>query len=204
MIVHENIVQGSAEWFALKIGKLSTSNFGRAMSNGRGTDSMGATATTYAKDLAIERLTGVITEFPETYHMERGTKLEPEARKYYEETYFDVVTEIGGIENHGFFCSTDGLIGDDKVLEIKCPKASNHFDYLLDNSKFINKYKPQIQGELWLSERKICIFVSYHPDFNQQVVLEIPRDEDYIQKLVRRTKLMEKTIKEYVKQIQNL
>ena len=204
MIIHRGIEQGSDKWFAVKLGKPSTSNFSRVLTNGRGKDSMGATAFTYAKDLAIERLTGIITDVPTNFHMERGIELEPMARKYYEDNYFENVELIGGIENHGYYCSTDGLMGKIKVLEIKCPKASTHFDYLLDNNLLIKKYAPQVQGELWLSEREICVLISFHPAFEKQVVIEVTRDEVLIKRLKDRLIIFDKIVKKYESQINKL
>jgi hypothetical protein len=41
-------------------------------------------------------------------------------------------------------CSPDGFIGDDGILEIKCPKPENHIGYLLDVEGI--GYRCQVQG----------------------------------------------------------
>jgi len=194
MVIRRDIEQGTPEWFGVKLGIPSTSNFSRMIANGKGQNTMGLTAKTYAKELVIEKMTGVLTQLPKLYHIERGKELEPFAREWYEDNYFENVEEIGGIENQDCYCSTDGLIGEKKVLEIKCPLANTHFDYLIDPKLLIKTYHWQVQGELWLSERDTCILVSYHPDFQKQVVVEVKRDEKAILQLVKRAKDFKKEI----------
>ncbi len=198
MIIHYDLVQHSDEWFAERLGVPSTSKFKDMMTNGRGSDSMGATAHTYAKELAIERVTGKVTERYVSADMERGTELEPVALAWYEESTLTPIRLIGGISNHGCFSSTDGLT-ESGVIEIKCPKHTTHFDYILDPDSLRKTYHAQVQGELWISERAEAILISYHPDFDDaQVVLRVERDEKYIKELQIRAAAFEETIRMYV------
>ena len=207
MIIHDTIEQGTEEWFAIKSGKPSTSNFSKMMSNGRGTDSMGVTALGYAKQLAAERELGFSFSGQgfRSDSMERGNLFEPDARAYFNKTMFQNVVEIGGIENFECFASTDGL-PDDAVLEIKCPEYPNHLKYLFDHGALIDKdYKWQLQGELWISERETAYVMSYHPDFqDKQVITTVERDEEMIDQLINRRELFEATIKEYQYKLQSL
>lgn len=207
MKIYTDIVQGTEEWFNIKIGLPSTSNFSKMMSNGRGSDSMGVTALGYAKQIAAERELGISFSGQgfRTDSMDRGNLFEPEAREYFNKVMFQDVVEIGGVENFGCFCSTDGL-PDDGVLEIKCPEYPNHLKYLFDHSQLIDKdYKWQIQGELWIAERSTAFVMSYHPDFqDKQVITTIERNDEMIDQLINRREQFETVIQEYQFKIKNL
>ena len=181
MKIHYDIKQHSPEWYALKVGKPSTSNFHRMMANKPNTKFIGDSVHTYALELALERYTGEITETPDMKAMKRGTRLEPKAREYYIENTFRKIIEIGGIDNYGCFCSTDGIEvsnTNDRMLEIKCHDKKIHFEYLQHPDKFLNDHKWQLQGELFVSERKYVDLVGYHPKFrDKQIILTVERDE---------------------------
>lgn len=207
MIIYTDIEQGSKEWFQVKAGKPSTSSFSKVMANGKAKGSMGVTAHKYAKRLAAERILGINLSQDDfvSNAMERGTEIEPLARKYFTETTFQKVQEIGGIENYGCFCSTDGLTKD-AVIEIKSPLYPNHIEYLFDPSKLYDKdYKWQIQGEIWLSEKDHAIVISYHPAFgDKQLTYKVERDDVVIDKLKERLVQFNGLIDYYVKIIEEI
>jgi hypothetical protein len=76
------------------------------------------------------------------------------------------------------------MVGDDGLLEIKCPNSATHIEYILSN-KLPSVYKPQVQGQLWVTGRKWCDFVSYDPRITKRPYwhIRIDRDEDYITEL---------------------
>ena len=152
MKIHYDLVQHSDEWFAERLGVPSTSKFKDMMTNGKGSDTMGATAHSYAKELAIERVTNKPTDRFVSFDMERGTELEPQALAWFEQITLTPVKLIGGISNYGCFSSTDGLT-EDGVIEIKCPRNTTHFGYIMDPDSLRKTYHAQVQGELWVSER---------------------------------------------------
>lgn len=88
--------QNSDEWFMLRLGKVTSSNFACIMANNG--KAFGEPAKRYAQKVALERVTRKRED--ESYSnafMERGTELEPFARTLYsQETMNDV-------DNGGFF-----------------------------------------------------------------------------------------------------
>ena len=78
--------------------------------------------------------------------------------------------------------SPDGLVGEDSVLEAKCPYT--HRDLTIEEAiKTSRLYWHQVQGHLFLTKRKKCYFVVWTlKDF---VVLEIQRDDKYTCKSCR-------------------
>lgn len=197
----KGITQGSEEWLKLRLGVATASNFDKIIT---ATGKESATLPKYALELATQCL---LTEPEPTYKneaMQRGNDLEPIARQAYAEQTLQFVEEITMFKSDcgNFGYSPDGLIGDDGLLEIKCPLATTHAKYLLDN-KMPTDYLQQVQGGLWISDRKWCDFVSFHPNFKEKqlFIIRVERDEKYIEELA---KLAQKTItirNEILKQI---
>lgn len=201
MQIIRDIEQGSEEWLKLRLGVATASNFDKIIT---ATGKESATLSKYALELATQCL---LTEPEPSYKneaMQRGNDLEPIARQAYAEQTLQFVEEITMFKSdcNDFGYSPDGLIGDDGLLEIKCPLATTHAKYLLDN-KMPTDYWQQVQGGLWVSGRKWCDFVSFHPNFKEKqlFIIRVERDEKYIGEL---TKLAQKTItmrNEILKQI---
>jgi putative phage-type endonuclease len=191
IITKEIAPQGSEEWLKLRLGVATASNFNKIITS---TGKELATLPKYALELATQCL---INEPEPTYKneaMQRGNDLEPIARQAYAEQTFSVVEEIAMFKSDcgNYGASPDGLVGDDGLIEIKCPLATTHAKYLLDN-KMPTDYWQQVQGLLWVSGRKWCDFVSFHNNFKEKqlFIIRVERDEAYIAELA---KLAQKTI----------
>src|SRR5207253_3198758 len=97
------------------------------------------------------------------------------------------VDQVGFIE-HSFMAagaSPDGLVGEDGTIEIKCYNSANHIE-VLETQVVPNDHMAQIQGQLWITERKWCDYISFDPDMpeNAQLFIKrVERDEDYINNL---------------------
>jgi len=72
-------------------------------------------------------------------------------------------------------------VGEDGLLEIKCPTLPVAVEYLL-NGTLPNIYLPQCQGQLFVSGRKWVDFLSYYPGL-KPLILRVPRDNVFITKL---------------------
>jgi hypothetical protein len=183
MQIIKNIDQGSDEWIQLRLGVATASNFDKIITAG---GKQSTTLEKYALQLATDKMLTTPEPSYKNEAMIRGTELEPLARETYQEETFNIVEQItmflSDCGNFGY--SPDGLVGDDGLIEIKCPKATTHFQYIIDN-KAPADYWQQLQGGLWLSGRKWIDFVSYHPDFKtkQLFIIRVGRDETYIAKL---------------------
>lgn len=90
MIFHD-VEQNSEEWFGLRIGKVTTSNFGKFMANyGK---AFGEPAKRYAFKIAKEQVTGEKSEEDSftSKHIEEGHEFEPIARREYELKTFEIL-----------------------------------------------------------------------------------------------------------------
>lgn len=157
------IVQGSPEWFAARLGKVTASRISDVIAKTKA--GYGAGRANYMTELLLERLTGCKAESYTNAAMLWGTDNEPLARRCYEFMY-DVDVEQVGIIDHPTIsmsaASPDGLVGSDGMLEIKCPTSTTHIE-LLQGKKVPEKYKPQMAWQMACAGRKWCDFVSYDP-----------------------------------------
>lgn len=60
--------------------------------------------------------------------------------------------------------SPDGLVGDDGLVEVKCPQSTTHLRFFLYN-EIKPEYHAQMQFQMACTGRKWCHFISYHPHF---------------------------------------
>ena len=84
--------------------------------------------------MAGESILGRKEETYQSAAMTRGIELEPEARGYYELVKGVEVEQVGLCypdERQRYSCSPDGLIGENGLLEMKCPILHTHVEYLL-------------------------------------------------------------------------
>lgn len=183
MQIIRNIDQGSEEWLKLRLGVATASNFDKIITTtGKESESL--------KKYALQLATELMLETPEPSFkndvMARGNELESLARDAYQEQTFKVVEQITMFKSDcgNFGYSPDGLVDDDGLVEIKCPIATTHFKYLLDN-KMPTDYWQQVQGGLWVGQRKWIDFVSFNSYFRDKklFVIRVERDEEYIAKL---------------------
>lgn len=180
MKIHE-CQQGSPEWFALRNGKVTASNFATATAKGKG-GSASKTRKDLMYKLVAERMTGLPSESYSNKAIEYGTETEQEAREYYQALNGVSVWQVGFIErDEDIGCSPDGLVGEEGMLEIKCPFPTTHIKYIIAG-KLPAEYVKQVQGNLWVAERKWCDFMSYDSRVSQRraFIRRVYRDKDVI------------------------
>lgn len=177
-----NVEQGTPEWFACRSGIATASCFSNVLATIKSGES--AERRNYRARLVVERLTGKTTKTFQNDAMRQGTEREPDARAAYESHTGRFVDSVGFMRHDTIEAgaSPDGLIDEDGLLEIKAPELATHLEYLQSASE-PSKYRAQIQGQMWISDRQWCDFVSFNPDFPpplQLVIRRVQRDEKYI------------------------
>jgi hypothetical protein len=186
-MIHHDVAQNSEEWHRLRLGIPTASEFKRIVTpKGK----LSAQSDGYMHRLLAEWAMGAPLIEEETQWMTRGTMMEPQAVAAYE---FDTGRNA---ELAGFFttddglvgCSPDRLIGDDGLLEIKCPSPQVHIGYMLQ-SDLKDEYWPQVQGQLWVTGRAWLDIQSYCPGL-PNFITRVERDEKYIA-------LLEMALKEF-------
>jgi putative phage-type endonuclease len=184
-MIIDDLEQGSRDWLAMRAGCCTSSRLNDALAKLKDPKKESAARATYRKELVIERLTGRATEHYVSTPMMWGTEQEPLARAEYEIQTGLEVKQIG-LAVHPrikwFAASTDGLVGDDGILEIKCLNSINHLDILL-SGKIPEEYHWQMLGGMACAERQWCDFVSFDsrlPDDLRLFVKRFHRDDALI------------------------
>lgn len=169
--------QGSPEWFKIRAGMPTASEFSTIMAQGRGGgESKGR--RTYLHKLAGELITGEPTEPYTNAHLERGKIMEAEARNFYSFMTDTESKRIGFIANGPKGCSPDALLGDAGMVEIKTALPHILIDYILKD-EFPAEHKAQCQGGLWVAEREWIDIIVYWPKM-PPLIKRATRDEAYI------------------------
>jgi putative phage-type endonuclease len=201
--------QRTDEWFAKRLGKITGSAFGEVM-NLTAKGEPGAGRKNLIVKLAIERLTGKTIDGYQNAAMRRGIELEPFARAAYEAQTGFWVDEIDFIQHpkHEFIgVSPDGLVGNDGLVEFKCPDSQHkHFGALQTNAH-VREYWFQLQGQLWVAEREWNDAVSYDPRFPealQTAICRVHRDEKAINELEAQCLIVEAEIQASVEFMKKL
>lgn len=168
-------IQGTPEWHSARAGRVTASRIADLMAKTK--TGWGAGRANYLAELVAERLTGTVAEGFTNAAMKWGTDMEPEARTAYSFMRDMEVTPVGfvihpTIEMSG--ASPDGLVGDDGLVEIKCPNTATHIDTLL-NGAVPEKYIRQMQWQMACTGRKWCDFVSYDPRLPARMQLFVER-----------------------------
>ena len=180
------VEQGTPEWQALRVGKLTASRVADMLATVKTGESM--SRKNLRADLIAERLTGNKTDSYSNAAMSWGVETEPQARVAYEVFSYNFVDQVAFVDHQtiqNFGCSPDGLVGDDGLIEIKCPNTSTHLEYI-ETRKPPTKYMTQMMSQMAVTGRKWCDFVSFDPrlpDGLKLLVVRIERDEDAIAKL---------------------
>lgn len=172
--------QNSPEWIEARRGIPTASNFAKILAKGEG-----KTRRRYLLDLAAERLTGDIAECFTNEHMERGHAMEDDARQFYAFQFDADPQHVGFIRNDHIRAgaSPDSLLGNDGLLEIKTKLGALQLG-VLEDGRLPPEHVAQVQGQLWVSRRAYCDFVSYWPKL-PLFVKHVERDEAYIATLVQ-------------------
>lgn len=191
------IIQGSPEWFAIRLGKVTASRVSDVVA--RTKTGPAASRANYMGQLIAERLTGEVAPTYVSPEMQWGTDQEPHARSAYEFRADATVEQIAFVDhptiaNSG--ASPDGLIGSDGLLEIKCPNTSTHIDTLLGRA-MPGKYLTQVQWQMACTGRQWCDFVSFDPRMPEMMslfIVRVPRNDELIADL-------EKQVREFIAEV---
>jgi len=161
-IAGANPFQRTGRWLADRTGCLTASRIAIALERKKDLSPTKA-AEDLVKEILAERMTGDAMSRYCTPEMQRGIDLEPAAREAYEVHTGNLVRLVGFIPHPKIeWCgaSPDGLVDDDGLVELKCPKTSTHLQYLINGTAPV-EYQPQMLLQMAVTRRSWCDFVSY-------------------------------------------
>lgn len=206
-MIYDQIVQGTEEWFEIKLGVPSAGTFNTLLTT-QGKRSAQVKST--IKKLADELIRYEHFESYTNEDMEEGKLREAEGRTRYAEgldmtTIYhpDLDYKKGVVKEVGFVtkefeqlahiapfnkigCSPDGLVFKNNKLvggvEIKSPRPYTHLGYLEDN-KIPSNYLLQVVGNMYVCGCEYWDFFSHHKDYEKSFCLRAYKEETSIQEL---------------------
>jgi hypothetical protein len=190
--------QRSDEWFRLRMGIPTASGFDKVQATGK-TKKDSKTRSTYMLKLAGEIITGEPMESFTNAHMERGQRMEPDARELYAFMTDTEVEPVGFIRDGDKGASPDGLIGEHGLLEIKTTLPHLLIPLLLSGDA-PPEHTAQVQGQLWVADRQWCDLVVYWPKM-PLFIKRIERDEGYINKLSDEVRVFNRELRKVVEKV---
>ena len=197
-------LQRIESWKQQRYGKFTASEIVKIL----GVRGLGETGKNYAIDKAIEALYGEFEENYISYDMQNGIDTEPLAFAKFKELKS---LEFLEVTNCGFFdncehsgASPDGLVSDDAILEIKCPKSSTFFKLVATN-EIDAKYYAQMQMQMMSTNRNKAYFFNYliheGTEYYHEIIVE--RDEVMIEKIKERLKEVIEIKNEFINKLNN-
>jgi len=188
-----DVQQGSEQWFELRRGIPTASEFQTILANGKGRQS-------YLYKLAGEILTGKVSEatFKPSLAMERGKTMEAEARDHYARTNFLDVQQVGFVRRKlksGRYagCSPDSLIDtaeggaatERAVLEIKTmrPDLMIAAREAKKHTEIPSEHVAQVMGSLWITGYRRADLLTFYEGMPFSFLVSAFRDEAYIKEL---------------------
>lgn len=206
---------GTPAWNDFRRGKVTASRFGDVMTEPRSKAAqeagvMSQTAENYLFELVASTVTGQDKVGGKSAAMDRGVDMEADAIDAYSRQRFVEVGEGRILQlNDSIICATpDGFVDDDDegpgIIECKCPESKTHLATFL-RRQLPEEYVEQVQGQLWVSGRRWCDFMSYDDRFPlpmRLVVIRVRRDEEFIERMERKVHAFAGLVRERLDQVE--
>jgi hypothetical protein len=207
-----DIEQRSDTWFDLRKGIATASKFSVVLASGKdGGESVGRDK--YMKLLAGEILSGQVAESFRSEAMERGNRMEPEAREWYERSRFVNLTSVGFIRrtvvcplgnDFKIGASPDSQVSAKKGLEIKSVAPHLLVDVTLKGAGgFPTEHRAQLQGTMFAAGWEQMDLVLYFTGWPRPPVFTVDRDEAYIARLKAELELFDAQLQRLVDRVRN-
>lgn len=199
------MTQGDQDWHKARAGSASGSRFKDIMP-GKSKKYLKARED-YMFDIMAERLTGEPIYKNIGSYGQWGKDIEYYARIAYEAATGFIVKEAEfiphpTIDNVGV--SPDGLITAAGGVEIKSRVSiADHLRTFI-TKEIPKEHTPQVQGNIWVTDRNWWDFVSYNPYFPVEmrlVIVRVERDNDYIASLTKEVIKFLSEVDDLLKQI---
>jgi len=178
--------QRTDDWFAVRLGRVTASRIADVTAKTK--TGWGAGRANYKAQLIAERLTGQRQESFTNAAMQWGIDTEEQARVAYAFLEGQKVIEEAFVTHPTILdagASPDGLVGNDGLVEIKCPNTATHIE-TLKGGAIPGKYVGQMQWQMACTGRKWCDFVSFDPRMPEEMqlfVYRLMRDDGQIAEL---------------------
>ena len=153
-----------AAWLDARTGKLTASRMAEAMEMTKA-GKPSAARVRLMHEILAERLTGDVAPHFVNDLMRWGLEQEPAAKDAFELATGNLLAPCGFIDHpeiDGFGFTPDSLLGDDAVVEFKCPQTTTHIAWKLAGV-VPEQHRPQILAQLACTGRTRAVFCSFDP-----------------------------------------
>lgn len=214
-----NIEQNTNAWHIARLGKITASQIAKLIGKGRGKEEVFTqTGKSYLMQIVAGRMvspdvindTEALDAFvyrisTDNYATRWGHDNEDEARQWYAMMTGNKVDDgkmFAHVDYPTLTASPDGLVGDDGLIEIKCPYTiEKSVTYMLNinDAESLKAVAPdyywQVMCQLAVTGRKWCDFVVYDKNLsNVATITRIDRNEDDIKQMLERVTLAEEMV----------
>jgi len=178
------VEQRTDDWYAARLGKVTASSLYKVLAKTK--TGYGADRGNYMTQLVLERITGTKADSYTNAAMQWGVEQEPFARAAYEASRGVMVDEVGFVPHptiEAAGASPDGLVGDDGMVEIKCPDSKTALECWLSDNPVEGKYFAQMQWQMRCADRAWCDYVVFDPRMPakaQLFVTRVMRDDEWL------------------------
>lgn len=177
--------QRSPAWFQARAGRLTGSHAVGMLAIVQKGEAAGR--RNLRAQLMLERITGKSQDSGgfQSDAMRQGIEREADAAALYEALTGRLLVATGFLSHntHLAGCSLDGHVDDfTGIFEAKSPIAATHLEYLTTGI-IPGEYQKQITHNLWISKAKWCDWLSFNPDFPEELrarLVRVYRDESVI------------------------
>jgi hypothetical protein len=183
-----NVDQGSIDWYRLRAGRPTASEFDKIITPKKG--QLSESRRAYQCRLVAERILNWQAEsLDKIGHIADGKAHEPLAVAQLEELHEITTRRVGFVTtDDGRFGASPDRVADvaadlsrvGQTIEVKCPTIPKQFEYLLLGSD--DAYKAQVQGQLYVCEADKALFYSFNPR-TPAFELEQGRDDAFLAKM---------------------
>ncbi len=203
MKIYNEIIQNSEEWFRIRVGRITGSEY--HLLNGKGRNSeWSQQAIEYAYKIAAERLTGLNDELIYgNKYTDYGKQEESIAREMLEIEILQNIEQVGFIDKvvGRIGCSPDGLTSD-ALIEIKCLQGKKYLKICNENQP-ISEHLQQTIYNMWVSEKERGLLVYFNRYFSKPFKIFEFSKSDFTQEMVNRVVKFDKFIEEIIEKYRN-
>ncbi len=201
MTKYLQLEQGALEWHKARLGRVGGSECAPLAVVGK-SGGLGAGAITLMYQKAAEIISGELPDSYENDDTRRGNDLEPEAKWAYTLQTGLTVEDSGYYQSGDYFgASLDGVDEEDTLLEIKCPRLAGWLR-MFDTREIDNDYMRQMQWGMMVANKPRAKHLVYH-EAAGLIIIDVPRDQDLIDKLVKGAFHYEQQLKNLLSQYEN-
>ena len=155
----------SGAWTKARLGHLTASRMRDVLAVSKRDGKPLKARSDYAIELVAERMTDSAVGHYVSEDMMWGLEKEPDAKvAYYDVTGRHVLPSGFMLHPTLEFCGAtpDGFVGEDGLIEIKCPRTTTHISWMLAGA-VPEDHQAQMALQLAVTGRQWCDFVSFDP-----------------------------------------